>query len=180
MQRQQPSMTVRINPAAFLLIKTNSNAIKIANSIEQYSPVAWASVVYGPYQIVAYIEGKDERELSEFIEVVRSRTDIAELDARMCKSLAEDEKLTPFKIEKPNSAVLLISVNYREEKEKITTYNLRRLDGIKLARAMWGPTDIIALVEAIDQEAMRNLICDRVKSMKGVETNMTLYCYPEL
>ena len=173
-------MIARIKPAAFLLIKTNSNSVKILNAIRQYGLVVWASVVYGPYQIIAYIEGKDERELSEFIEDVRSRRDIAELDARMCKSIPEDEKLTPFKIVKPVSAVLLISVNYKEEKERFATYNLRRLKGIKLARAMWGPTDIIAVVEASDQEMMRNLICDRVKSMKGVKGNTTLYCYPEL
>lgn len=173
-------MIARIKPAAFLLIKTNSNAVKIVNSIKRYSLVVWATVVYGPYQIIAYIEGKDERELSKFIEDVRSRRDIIELDARMCKSIPEDEKLTPFKIVKPKSAVLLISVNYKEEKEKITTYNLRRLKGIKLARAMWGPADIIAVVEASDQEAMRNLICDGVKLMKGVKTNTTLFCYPEL
>lgn len=173
-------MAGRVKPAAFLLIKTNSNAIKIANSIEQYSPVAWASVVYGPYQIVAYVEGNDERKLSQFIENVRSRRDVAELDARICKSIPEDERLKTSKMEKPNSAVLLINIDYKEEKERTTTINVRRLKGVRLTRAMWGPTDIIAVVEASDPEAMRNLICDEVKSMKGVRTSTTLYCYPEL
>ena len=173
-------MTDRTIPAAFLLMKTKSNAIKIVNSIKQYRLVVWTSVVYGPYQIVAYVQGKDERQLAQSIEGFRSRRDIAELDARMCKSLPEDEKLAPFKIVEPHSAVLLIDVNYQEEKERITTHNLRTLKGVRLARAMWGPTDIIAVVEAPDHEAMRNLICDDVKSTKGVRTNTTLYCYPEL
>lgn len=179
-EHRQLPMTDKTKPAAFLLIKTNSNAIKIANSIEQYSPVAWASVVYGPYQIVAYVEGNDERKLSTFIENVRSRRDVAELDARICKSIPEDARLKTSKMEKPNSAVLLINVDYKEEKERTTANNLRRLKGVRLTRAMWGPTDIIAVVEASDPEAMRNLICDQVKSMKGVRTNTTLYCYPEL
>ncbi len=173
-------MTARTQPAAFLLIRTKTNAIKIVNSIKQYRLVVFASVVYGPYQIVAYVQCKGERQLAKFIEDVRARRDIAELDARMCKSIPEDDTLTPFQILEPHSAVLLIDVNDKEEKERITTHNLRRLKGVRLARAMWGPTDIIAVVEARDQEAMRNLVCDEVKPMKGVRTNTTLYCYPEL
>ena len=171
-------MIHKIKPAAFLLIKTNVNAFKMASSIRQWGLVVWTSPVYGPYQIVAYVEADDEMELLQFIEDLRSRRDIVELDARMCKPIPGDEKLTPLQITAPKSAVLLVTVNYNEEKEKTVAYNLRKLKGIRLARALWGPTDIIAIAEASDDEAMRNLICDEVKLMRGVKANTTLYCYP--
>jgi hypothetical protein len=69
-------------------------------------------------------------------------------------------------------------VNYREEKERVVTYHLRQVEGIRLARAMWGPADIIVVAEAGDHESMRNLICDQIKVMKGVASCTTLYCYP--
>jgi len=166
-------------PAAFLLIKTNLDAYKVLGSVKKSPLVVWAENVFGPYQIVAYIEAKKEKEITQFIEDFRSRRFIVELDARMVKALPKDNKLTSFKIAKPKSAVLLINVNYKEEKERQITYNLREMNGVKWARAMWGPADIIAILEAPNHEAMRNLICDGVKIMKGVKTNSTLYCYPK-
>ncbi len=166
--------------ATFLLIKTNLNAFRVVNSIKANKLVVWANVVYGPYQIVAYIESDDENEITELIEELRARRYISELDARKVKIIPDDDKLKPFKITNKLSAVLLINVNYKEEKERVVTYNLRKISGVKLARAMWGPADIISIVEASDHEAMRNLICDDIKIMKGIASNTTLYCYPKL
>ena len=170
----------KVRPAAFLLIKTNTNAYGAVPSIRNEEYVRWASATYGPYQIVAYVDSEGRRELTDFIEGMRTREEIAELDARMCKPIPGDEELSGFEITKPESTVLLIGTNYREEKERIITYNLRELKGIKFARAMWGPADIIAVAEADDHESMRNLICDQVKIMKGVLSNITLYSYPEM
>lgn len=164
--------------AAFLLIKTNLNAFRVLSSIKSSKLVVWANNVYGPYQIVAYVESDSEKEITEFIEDVRSRRFVTELDARRVKVIPQDDKLKPFKIGKPISAVLLVNVNYKEEKERVVTWNLRKISGVKIARAMWGPTDIVVIVEASDHEAMRNLICDDIKVLKGVANNTTLYCYP--
>ena len=167
-----------IKPAAFLLIKTKLNAFKVLKSVKKLSLVKWASVVYGPYQIVAYVEGNTDIEIAQYIEDLRSRKSITELDARMVKVLPNDEQIPALNISQEKVAVLLINVNYREELERNVTYNLRKVEGIKLARAMWGPTDIIAIVEAQNAESMRNRICDDVKVMRGVKSNITLYCYP--
>jgi len=169
-----------IKPAAFLLVKAQHNAVEALDSIGKCDLVSWARLVYGPYQIVVYVGDNDEKELAKFIEDLRSQIYVAELDARLCKPLLGDENLQPLIITEPQSAVLLIRVNYRQEQERNLTYHLRKLDGILLARAVWGPEDIIAIVESSDHEAMRNLICDEVKLMKGVESNTTLYCYPEI
>jgi hypothetical protein len=164
--------------ATFLLIKANRNANRLLDFIRVGKYIQWAAATYGPYPIVAYLEGKKHQQLSEYIEELRSREGIAELDARMCKEIPGDEALVPFQIQKPEAAVILVGVNYREEKERIVTYNLRKVEGIKLARAMWGPSDIIVIAEAGDHESMRNLICDQIKVMKGVTSCSTLYCYP--
>lgn len=170
----------KVKPAALLLIKTDSNAYQVLSSIKDEDYVRWASATYGPYQIVAYIESEGHGKLAELIESVRTKKMISELDARMCKAIPGDEGLNPLKITKSESAVLLINVNYHEEKERDVAYNLRKLKSVKLARAVWGPSDIIAVVEGDDQESMRNSICDEIKIMKSVLTNTTLYCYPKV
>lgn len=168
-----------VNPSSFLLIKTRGNTLDLEKYIKKSELVQWASAVFGPYQLVVYLEAKKERDLILFIESLRSDDRITELDARIVKILPQDIELIPFKKICKETAVLLINVDYKEEKERQVTYNLRKVEGVKWARAMWGPSDIIAIVEAPDHESMRNLICDDVKTMKGVKTNTTLYSYPE-
>ena len=166
-------------PAAFFLIKTDLDARKVLGSVKKNDLVVWANNVFGPYQVVAYVEADSRKELIECAEELRSRRFITDLDFRIVKGLPKDKDLNEsFKITKKESAVLLVNVNYKEEKERIVTYNLRKIKGVKWVRAMWGPTDIIAIVEAEGPEAMRDLICDDVKVSKGVSSNSTLFCYP--
>lgn len=165
--------------SSFLLIKTSKNSRKVLSTITKSKFVVWASQIYGPYQIVAYIESDSEVEIINEIEKIRELKGVNELDARRVKFIPKDEELKMFSTKKPVTAVLLINVNYKEEKERIVTYNLREIDGVVFSRAMWGPTDIVTIVEASDHESMRNLICDKIKVLKGVKGNSTLYCYPK-
>ena len=167
-----------VKPSAFLLIKTKDNSFHLLKKILSKKDVVWANNVYGPYQIVAYIEAENDFQLATVIEEMRVENGVEEIDARMVKIIPKDDELDSFKVTKQDSVVLLINVNYRDEKERVVTWNLRKLAGVKLARAMWGPADIIAIVEADSHEEMRNLICDEVKIMNGVISNTTLYCYP--
>lgn len=107
--------------ASFLLIKTNKNSIKVLPSILKNSYVQWAKSIYGPYQIVAYLESDTEKEMVEAIENMRGKSGISEIDARRVKVIPKDEELKGFKLVKPINAVLLINVNYKEEKERVVT-----------------------------------------------------------
>jgi len=163
--------------SAFLLIKTNLDSRKVMNSILSQTGVVWANNTFGPNQIIVYIEDY-ENKLIETIEELRSRRYITELDARIVKKIPEDKGLKFNLPNKKERAVLLINVNYKEEKERIITKKIREINGACYARAMWGPTDVIAIVESNDKESMRNLICDKIKTMKGINQNTTMYCYP--
>ena len=165
-------------PAAFLLITTNQHAGRTAHRLRAEPGVTWAAAVYGPYQVAAYTQADTPEALADFTERLRSQPMITALDARLCKPIPGDEILPPFQVNQPVAALLLINVNYREEKERVVTLKLRQLPAVRLARAMWGPADIIALVQAPDQEALRNVICDQIKNLPGVAANTTLYCYP--
>jgi len=140
--------------------------------------VRWVSAAYGPHQLVAYLEAEGNAELACATESLRTLPGVVELDARFCKRIPEDVDVGPPETTNEAVAVLLITVNYAEEKERVVALQLRRLEGVRSARAMWGPADIIAVAEADDHEVLRNLICDEVKMMKGVASNTTLYCYP--
>lgn len=165
-------------PAAFLLIRTAQDSPSFADAIASRDGIRWCRPAFGPIQVVAYAEARTREGLIELIETLRTNPGVTELDARVCKPIPEDKDLPDLALHKAETALLLINVDYRVEKERVVTCALRRLEGIVWARAMWGPADIIAIVEADDQESMRNLICDQVKVSKGVITNTTLYCYP--
>lgn len=169
----------RVRSAAFLLIKTGQSAYDVAQMTGEQILTTWASAVFGPYQVAAYLEADTTDELISAIESLRQRPEIADLDARICKVIPADTELEPLETSKSETAVLLINVDYKIELERVVTVNLRKLGGMAIARAMWGPADIIAVVEADDRESMRDLICDEVKVMKGVLSNSTLYCYPQ-
>jgi len=170
----------KVKPAAFLLIKTNSSAFQVKSSIKDEKGLRWASATYGPYQVAAYMESEGYADLARRIESLRTREMISELDARMCKVIPGDEGLNPLEITKPESAILLVNVDYHEQKERDVACNLRKLKNVRMARAVWGPSDIIVVVEGDDHESMRNVICDEIKLIKGVLRNTTLYCYPEM
>lgn len=163
--------------SSFLLVKINKDSSEVLSKIKHLA--SWAMPVYGPWQVVAYVEANEEVGMVKVIEAMRGLEGVAEVDARRVKVIPRDDELAEWEITKAISAVLLINVNYKEEKERVVTWNLREVDGVAYARAMWGPTDIVAVVEADDHEAMRNLICDHIKTLKGVKENCTLYCYPK-
>lgn len=167
-----------VEPAAFLLIKTDGSAFDLAAGLEMESAVHWARPVYGPFQVVAYVHRADDAALARYVEAVRALDGVKELDARLCKPIPGDEDLRFIPPDKNERALLLINVN-KEEKERVVTWNLRKLPAVTLARAMWGPTDILAIVHADDREQMRDVICDEVKVARGVAANTTLYCYPD-
>jgi hypothetical protein len=167
-----------LDAAAFLLIKTGADAYRMVHAIRDEPGVRWASATYGPHQVVAYAAVPTRAELAGMVEAIRVRDDVAELDARLCKVIPGDEGLGRFGVTQAESAVLLINVDIREETERETTYRLRKVGGVQVARAMWGPADIVAVVEAPNHESLRNVICDDVKAMRGVSSNTTLYCYP--
>ncbi len=164
--------------SAFLLMKPRTNAWDVARTLGEQAWIQWVSPTYGPYPVVAYAQAKSQDELAQRIEELRADSNVVELDARMCKHIPGDEDLEPLVVSSPEVAVLLINVDYTQEKERIVTHNLRKMATVRLARAMWGPTDIIAIVEEDEHEPMRDLICDDVKTLNGVASNTTLYCYP--
>ena len=165
--------------AAFLLIKSSVDAYSQAAAIGNLSHVEWATPVFGPHQVVAYASAGGLGELTAFIESIRNAEGVLELDARMCKTIPGDENLgAMIPPAKPEVAVLLIGVDHHVVKEREITWKLREHPAVAWARAMWGPDDIVAVVEAPEHEAMRDVICDDVKVMKGVVRNCTLYGYP--
>jgi DNA-binding Lrp family transcriptional regulator len=168
---------MNVNAASFLFFKTNQNSLEVLRRLKERELMKWVTSVYGPYQIVGYMEMSDYTQLVKSIESLRCENGVTHLDARMVKNIPEDSFLKDFKLIRPERSVLLINVNYRVEKERVVTLQLRKLSQIVLARAMWGPSDIIAVAEADDHESMRNLICDQVKVLPGVQSNTTLYCY---
>jgi hypothetical protein len=164
---------------AFLLITPRRSSFEFLSELCQHEIIHWARPAYGPYPVIAYAMADSGVALTRFAERLRSREDVAGLDVRVCKFIPGDEELKPPVMTGPETAVLLINVNYSLERERDVTYKLRKFRQIKLARAMWGPADIVVIVEESDHESMRNLICDEIKVLKGVASNTTLYCYPD-
>lgn len=164
--------------AAFFLVQTQLDGFKVAGSVARTPTVKWVTNVYGASQIVAFAESESEVEIVDAAEDLRSRRFISALDVRRVKIIPNDEKLTPLQFSEPHRAVLLINVDYDKARERDVCYTLRGIKGVVYARTMWGASDIVALVEGNDHETLRNLICDEIKTLAGVKSNTTLYCYP--
>jgi DNA-binding Lrp family transcriptional regulator len=167
-----------VKESAFSLIRTQLDGFKVAGSVARTPTVQWTANVYGPHQIVAFWQSESEAELVAAAEDLRSRRFIDELDIRRVKVIPGDELLDTIPFSQPHRAVLLINVDYSLERERDVCYRLRDIKGVTYARTMWGAADIIALVEGSDHESLRNLICDEIKTARGVKSNTTLYCYP--
>jgi DNA-binding Lrp family transcriptional regulator len=167
-----------VQEAAFFLVRTQLDGFKVAGSVSRTPTVKWVTNVYGPDQIVAFAESGSELEIVEAAEDLRSRRFISSLDVRRVKIVPDDELLKPFEFAHPHRAVLLINVDYTQAKEREVCYRLRAIEGVVYSRTMWGPADIVTLVEGSDHENLRNLICDEIKTLSGVKSNTTLYCYP--
>ena len=165
--------------ASFLLIKTRGNAHGLVNKLtkRREEGVIWSLPIYGPYQVICYIEQSSYPEMERYVEMLREEPEFQEIDARRVKPIPEDLELASFTTSAPEVAALLIRVDYRIQRERDLTLQLRRINGVTFARAMWGPDDIIALVEAQNPEEMRNLICDDIKVIPSVSGNVTLYGY---
>ncbi|MEM8955891.1 MAG: Lrp/AsnC ligand binding domain-containing protein [Verrucomicrobiota bacterium] len=170
-------MNVSDRSEAFLLCKTNSSALDLADALAGDTGIAWAQPVFGPFPVVAYLSATNRKDLTTSIESLRLRSEIHQLDARFCKFIPGDDELSAPETSQPERAVLLIGVDLSVAKEREVTYALRSLDQVVLARAMWGPDDIIIIIEESDRESMRNFICDVVKVTKGVKSVSTLYAY---
>ena len=166
-------------PRAFLLIRAKSDARKLARRLASMPWIEWAAAAYGPHPVVAYAGADNPRKLARQVEQLRSAAGVAELDARICKPVPGEGHTAALATSKSEVAVLLIGVDYRVRKEREVVRSLREIPQVLLSRAMWGPADIIAVIEESDRESMRNLICDRIKTLPGVASNTTLYCYPD-
>ena len=166
------------NAAGFFLFKTSVPSLELLEYLKTREEVRWAAAVFGPYQVVGYVMAPDYPHLARTAEKLRQTPGVVHLDARMVKPIPEDDHLDKMEICGPERSVLLINVDYRKETERAVTLKIRRIPQIVLARAMWGPDDIIAIAQADDHEGMRNLICDQVKVMPAVSGTTTLYCYP--
>lgn len=167
------------NAAGFFLFRTNQPSSELLELLTTLDEINWAAAVFGPYQVISYIQTNNYKQLAEIAEQLRGDALITHLDARMVKPIPEDKALNGIEISRRELSVLLINVDYRKETERAVTLKIRQLPQIVLARAMWGPDDIIAIAQADDHESMRNLICDQVKTLPAVSGNTTLYCYPE-
>jgi hypothetical protein len=172
-------VVAELSQAAFLLLATRQDATEMARRLAQAEGVVWASAAYGPHCVVGYAEAASPNKLAAFVERIRTSDGVDMLDARVCKPIPGDEGLPPLELSEPEVAMLLINVDYALAKEREVAYRLRENARVRLVRAMWGPADIIAVLEAPDHETMRNVICDEVKVLRGVASNTTLYCYPQ-
>jgi len=168
-----------MKPASFLLIKVNCNVQNAMCDLTQKKNdgIMWVIPVYGPCQIICYLEKSTYPKLEQYVETLREESNFLEIDARRVKPIPEDASLKTFSTPSPDVAVLLINVNYKVQREREVTCRLREIDGVTFARAMWGPNDIIVVVEAKNPEEMRNLICDKIKTIPAVAGNSTLYGY---
>ena len=69
------------------------------------------------------------------------------------------------------NAYILISAEAGKIKE--TAEALSKIQGVKTAHPCWGQPDVIAFVEAPDQNALSELVLSKIQSVDGVTSTST-------
>ena len=164
----------------FLLVHTDLDARKVTGSLSKIPNVIWVSPLYGPDHIVAYLESDGPAEMEEAIEDIRSRRYIKYLDSRPCKVIPGHEEKPGIDFTLPVRACLMINVDYHTLKERDLVSFLKSKSYSVQVRACWGPSDTIALIEAKDNEDLRNIVCDEIKIYPGVKSLSTRVCYQKI
>lgn len=163
----------------FLLVGTDLDARKVTGSLSKISNVIWASPAYGPDHIVAYLEADGPAEMEEVIEDIRARRYIKFVDSRPCKVIPGQVEKPGIDFTLPVRACLMINVDYHTLKERDLVSFLKGKPYTVQVRACWGPSDSIALIEAKDNEDLRNIVCDEIKIYPGVKSLSTRLCYQQ-
>lgn len=164
----------------FLLVHTDLDARKVTDSLSKISNVIWVSPVYGPDHIVAYLESDSPAEMEETIEDIRARRYIKSIDSRPCKVIPGHEEKPGIDFTMPVRACLMINVDYHTLKERDLVSFLNSKPYSVQVRACWGPSDTIALIQAMDNEELRNIVCDEIKLYPGVKSLSTRVCYQKI
>ncbi len=161
----------------FLLINTDLDSRKVTGSLSKISNVIWVSPIYGPDHIISYLESDTESEMEEVIEDIRARRYIKSVDSRPCKVIPGQTEDPNVKFSLPVRASLMINVDYHTLKERDLVSFLKSKPYSVQVRACWGPSDTIALIEAENNEDLRNIVCDEIKLYSGVKSLSTRVCY---
>ncbi|NEQ83147.1 MAG: Lrp/AsnC family transcriptional regulator [Moorea sp. SIO2I5] len=161
----------------FLLIQTDLDSRKVTGSLSKIANVIWVSPIYGPAHIVAYLESDGPAEMEEVIEEIRARRYIKAVDSRPCKVIPGYHDEPGVKFTKAVRACLMINVDYHTLKERDLVAFLKEKPYSVQVRACWGLSDTIALIEADNNEDLRNIVCDEIKIYEGVKSLSTRVCY---
>ena len=51
---------------------------------------------------------------------------------------------------------------------------IQEIEGIKMAHAVYGSFDIIALIEAPDMESLKALVTNKIRTIEGVKSSLTM------
>jgi DNA-binding Lrp family transcriptional regulator len=162
------------------LIRTDLDSRKVTGSLSKISNVIWVSPIYGPDHIVAYLESDGPTEMEEVIEDIRARRYIKVVDSRPCKVIPGQEEKQGVEFTMPVRACLMINVDYHTLKERDLVSFLKSKSYSVQIRACWGPADTVALIEAKDNEHLRNIVCDEIKIYPGVKSLSTRVCYQKV
>ncbi|NEP57314.1 MAG: Lrp/AsnC family transcriptional regulator [Symploca sp. SIO2G7] len=161
----------------YLLIQSDLDIRKVTGSLSAISNVVWVSPIYGPDNIVAYLEADSAAEMENVIEDIRARRYIKAVDSRPCKVIPGQQENPKVEFTLPVRACLMINVDYHTLKERDLVSFLKGKPYSVQVRACWGPSDTIALIEAKDNEDLRNIVCDEIKIYPGVKSLSTRVCY---
>ncbi len=76
------------------------------------------------------------------------------------------------------SAVILVNTNV--DQEKIVVENIKNLEGVEEAHALWGVYDLLVKVKAHSIEKLKEFTQLQLKRLMGVSTTLTLIMENEL
>lgn len=167
---------------AFLLINTNQSPLTLKSEIEsRWTEIAnqdvcclWSAALYSPQSVGMYVSAPSRQQIEKTVEALRNVTGGAQIEIRLCK---QDQNISgPTALDTSSNLWGLISITLTSEaqtKEIEVLSAIRGMSGLQLARACYGQSDILALINTGTLEDLQDIVVRQIRGLPAVATTST-------
>lgn len=170
---------------AFLLIGAHQSPLRLKAEIEaRWTEIAernvcclWSAALYAPQSVGMYVTAPSRRHIEMTSEALRSASGSAQVEIRLCK---QDQHISTVSIDVQANISGLVSISLTPEsqtKEIEVLSILRGFSGLRLARACYGSSDILALINTSTLDDFRDIIVGKIRDLHAVATTSTNLAY---
>ena len=171
---------------AFLLINTNQSPLKLKSEIEsQWAEIAKQDVccllsaaLYSPQSVAMYVTASSRQQIEKTVEALRGVAGGAQIEIRLCKQDQNVSGLAAFDTSANLWGLISITLTSEAQTREIEVLSaVRSVSGLQLARACYGQSDILGLINTSTLEDLQDIVVRQIRGLQDVATTSTNLVY---